>query len=101
MSSAPASTPQPPAGGPPTAPPAKGGGGKVILWILGIFASIVVLVIVVVIVGFLFVAHKVKQAASNPVMTAAKFMVAANPDLETVSSDDNTIVVHDRKTGKN
>jgi len=48
----------------------------------------------------MFVAHKVKQAASNPVMAAAKFMVAANPDLETVSSDDNSIVVKDRKSGK-
>lgn len=101
MSSAPSTTPQPPGGGPPAAPPAKGGGGKALLWILGGCATIVVLGILVV-AGFSFyVVHKVKQAANNPVLTAAKFMVAANPDLETVSSDDNTIVVHDRKTGKN
>jgi hypothetical protein len=102
MSSAPSTAPQPPGGGPPGAPPAKSGGGaKVILWVLGIFATIVVLFIVAFgIIGF-YVAHKIKQAASNPVMAAARLMVAANPDLETVSSDDSTIVVHDRKTGKN
>jgi hypothetical protein len=101
MSSAPSTTPQPPGGSPP-APPAKtGGGAKVLLWVLGIFAGVVVLFIIAFgIIGF-YVAHKINQAAKNPVMAAAKIMVAANPDLETVSSDDSTIVVHDRKTGKN
>jgi len=100
MSSTPSVSPQPPAGGPPAAPPAKSGAGKIILWIVGIFFGLFILgVIAVTALGF-FVAHKVKQAASNPVMTAAKFMVAANPDLETVTSDDNSITVKDRKTGK-
>jgi hypothetical protein len=106
--SSPTTTPQPPAGGPPAAP-TKGGGGKVFLWILGGCATIVVLGIVVFAgLGF-FVYHKAKQAGldpellkKNPVLAAAKFSVAANPDLETVSSDDSTgtIVVHDKKTGK-
>jgi hypothetical protein len=99
MSSTPSASPQPPAGGPPAAP-AKGSGGKVLLWILGGCATIVVLgVLAFAAIGF-FVAHKVKEATKNPVMAAAKFMVAANPDLQTVSSDENTIVVRDRKTGK-
>jgi hypothetical protein len=72
-----------------------------LLWIFGGCATIVVLGVLIVAGVFFFVVHKVKQAADNPVLTAAKFMVAANPDLETVSSNDTTIVVHDRKTGKN
>ncbi len=102
MSSTPSVSPQPPAGGPPAAPPAKSGIGKVILWIVGIFAGLFVLVIIgVVVVGF-FVAREVKQATANPVFAAAKYMVAANPDLETVSSDasSGTLVVRDKKTGK-
>jgi hypothetical protein len=108
MSSAPSTTPQPPPGGPPAAPPTKGG-GKVFLWILGGCASIVVLgVLVFVGLGF-FVYHKAKQIGldpdlmqKNPVLAVAKLTVAANPDLETVSSDDSsgTIVVHDKKTGR-
>jgi hypothetical protein len=98
MSSTPA--PQPAPGGPPATPPPTAGGSKVFLWILGGCATIVVLGILVFVgLGF-FAVHKFKQAVNNPVMTAAKFMVAANPDLETVSSDDSTIVVRDRKTGK-
>jgi hypothetical protein len=99
MSTAPASSPQPPAGGPPAK---SGGGAKIILWILGIFVGFMVFIIVAfAAIGF-YAAHKIKQAASNPVYTAAKFMVAANPDLETVSSDDSsgTITVRDRKSGK-
>ncbi|HEY6306077.1 MAG TPA: hypothetical protein VI488_06400 [Candidatus Angelobacter sp.] len=108
MSSAPSTTPQPPAGGPPAAPPTKGG-GKVFLWILGGCASIVVLGILVFVgLGF-FVYHKAKQIGldpelmqKNPVLAVAKLTVAANPDLETVTSDDSTgtIVVHDKKTGR-
>jgi archaellum component FlaG (FlaF/FlaG flagellin family) len=109
MSSAPSTTPQPPAGGPP-APPAKtGSGAKIFLWIFGIFAAFVLFIIVLVVAGGLFVMHKAKQAGldpelvkKNPVLAAAKFSVAANPDLETVSSNDSTgtIVVHDKKTGR-
>jgi hypothetical protein len=110
MSTAPSTTPQPPAGGSPPAPPAQGGAGKVILWILGIFAAFVVLIVVLVVAGGLFVMHKAKQAGldpdlmkKNPVLAVAKLTVAANPDQELVSSDDSsgTLVVHDKKTGKN
>lgn len=100
MSTAPTANPQPP-GGPP-AGPKSGGGAKVILWILGIFAGFMVFLIVAfAVIGF-YVAHKVKQVANNPVYAAAKFAVATNPDLETVSSDDSagTITIRDRKTGK-
>jgi hypothetical protein len=101
MSSAPASSPQPPIGGTPV-PPKTGGGAKVLLWILGVFAGFMVLIIVAfAAIGF-YAAHKIKEVASNPVYAAAKFAVAANPDLETVSTDDSrgTISIRDRKTGK-
>jgi hypothetical protein len=101
MSTAPTMSPQPPSGGTPL-PPKTGGGAKVVLWILGIFAGFMVLMIVAfAAIGF-YAAHKIKQAASNPVYAAAKFAVAANPDLETVSSDDSggTITIRDRRTGK-
>ncbi len=109
MSSTSSTPPQPPAGGPPATPAKTGGGGKVFLWILGGCATIVVLIVLVFVgIGF-FAVHKIKQAGfdpelmkKNPVLAAAKIMVATNPDLETVSSDDSsgTIVVHDKKTGK-
>lgn len=100
MSTAPSASPQPPSGGPPAAP--KSGSNKVILWIVGIFAGFLFLIMAsCAALGFYF-AHKAKQFASNPVYSATKFAVAANPDLETVSSNDSagTITVRDRKTGK-
>lgn len=102
MSSAPSMNPQPPSGGPPAAQPKTGSGLKVFLWILGIFMGFVVLIVVVSTAIVFYGVHKMKQAAANPVYAAAKFAVAANPDLETVSSDDaaGSITVHDRKTGK-
>jgi hypothetical protein len=41
-------------------------------------------------------------ARRNPTLAAAKLMVATNPDVELVSSDDarNTLVIRDKKTGK-
>jgi hypothetical protein len=101
MSTTPSASPQPSPGAAAPAPAKSGSGGKVFLWILGGCLTIVVLGVVVFAAFSYFVVHKIKQAANNPVLTAAKFMVAANPDLETVSSDENTIVVRDRKTGKN
>lgn len=99
MSTTPSASPTP-SGGAAPAPAKTGSGGKVFLWIFGGCATLVVLGILVFVGISFFVVHKVKQAVNNPVMTAAKFMVAANPDLETVSSDDSTIVVRDRKSGK-
>ncbi len=107
MSTTPSASPQP--GGAAPAPAKTGSGGKVLLWIFGGCATLVVLGILVFVgIGF-FAVHKMKQAGldpdlmkKNPVLAVAKFTVAANPDLETVSSDDSsgTIVVRDKKTGK-
>lgn len=107
MSTTPSASPQPTPGAPAPAPAKSGSGGKVLLWIFGGCLAVVVLGIIAFAAVSFFVVHKVKQvselAQKNPVLAAAKIMVAANPDLETVSSDDDTgtIVVHDRKTGKN
>jgi uncharacterized protein RhaS with RHS repeats len=101
MSSAPSVNPQPASAGPPAAPK-KGSGLKIFLWILGIFVGLAIVGIIGVTLLLSYFVHKVKQAADNPVYAAAKFAVAANPDLETVSSDDSTgsITVRERKTGK-
>ena len=53
-----------------------------------------------------YLAHKAKQAAhileKNPGYAVARMIVAANPDVELVSTDEDkgTITVRDKKTGK-
>jgi hypothetical protein len=68
-----------------------GGCGTVLL--IGVVAAAVI--------GYL-AARKVQQVANNPAMATAKMMVAMNPDLETVSTDEakGTITIKDRTTGK-
>ncbi|HEY6271193.1 MAG TPA: hypothetical protein VIX19_04260 [Terriglobales bacterium] len=109
MSTTPSASPQPSPGGPAAAPATTGSGGKVFLWILGGCLGIMAIGILIFAgLGFFFV-HKAKQMGldpdmmqKNPVLAVAKISVAANPDLETVSSNDSagTIVVHNKKTGK-
>jgi hypothetical protein len=89
--------------------PQKSSGAKLIIWILGIIAGLLVLAFgSCAVVGF-YAMHKVKQAGfdsnlmkKNPGLATAKMAVAMNPDVEVVSSDDNsgTISVRDKKTGK-
>jgi hypothetical protein len=57
---------------------------------------------VVTIAGGLFVAKKAAEMASNPGLAAVKLMVAANPDVEIVSSDEakGTVTIREKKTGK-
>lgn len=100
-------SPQMPGGMPP-APP-KSSGAKVILWIVGVFAALVIFVIVALAgLGFFFM-HKAKQAGldpelirKNPGLAAAKMVVMNNPQLQVVSSNDNTgtMVVREKKSGK-
>jgi hypothetical protein len=92
----------------PLPPPAKKGTSPWV-WILGGLALILVLgVISVVGMGF-FIAKKAKDAGidsslaqTNPVLAAAKMMVALNPEVEVVKSDDSagTITIREKKTGK-
>ncbi len=104
MSSTPSVNPA--AGGPGGVPPKK---SNTLLLILGIFGGLA-LIVVLAVVGFgFFVMHKAKQAGfdsalmkKNPGLASAKLVVAMNPDLEIVSSDDDSgsIVVHSKKDGK-
>jgi hypothetical protein len=80
-----------------------------VVWILGGCAVLVFLAVAAVTVGGLFIAHKVKQAGMDPELmqrhpelAVVKMMVAANPDAELVSVDENRgiITVRDKKTGK-
>jgi hypothetical protein len=103
--------PNPPvSGGVPPAPvPQKGSGSKLLFWILGIVLGLMLIGFgSCAVIGF-YAMHKVKQAGfdsdlmkKNPAFATAKMAVTMSPDVEIVSSDDNsgTIVVRDKKTGK-
>jgi hypothetical protein len=71
--------------------------------------SITIIGVIVVVLGGYFVWNKAKQAGldpelmqKKPALAAAKMMVAANPDIELVSVDDEKglITVRDKKTGE-
>lgn len=86
----------------PSAPAPKKKGLPVIAWVgIGCGALLVIAVAVVMVGGF-FVARTVGKAAKNPEMAAAKLMMAANPDLELVSSDEaaGTVTIRNKKTGE-
>jgi hypothetical protein len=101
---------QPPMAPPPTQPapqaPAQKKGTSALVWILAGCGGLIV------IIGLIFAGvtywgyHKVKAyaevAKKNPALAAAKLMVAANPNVEIVSEDDNagTITIRDKKTGE-
>jgi hypothetical protein len=75
---------------------------NVIVWIIVGLLGLVMVAGVVVVAGGLFVAKKFHDAASNPALTAAKVMAAANPDVEILSIDDSkgTVTFKDKKSGK-
>ncbi len=98
---------QPPMAAPP--PPVKKKMGA-LGWVLMGCGGILVIGLIACIGLYFFVVHKAKEAGidpdllrSNPGLAAAKMVVAANPDLELISEDDNRgiIRVHDRKQNKN
>jgi len=124
MSSMPPSGPGTPGGNfPPPAPPYQGGpyqggypagaapqpgmpqprkGLGPLAWILIILGSLFLLFVIGISAVVLFVGHKIHQAAKNPAIAIAKLAVAANPDAEIVSEDDDrgTLTIRDHKTGK-
>lgn len=73
-----------------------------LIWILGAVLGLIFLLGTAVIIGGYFIAKKVGDVASNPGMAAARLMVAANPDLDLVSTDDakGTVTVREKTTGK-
>jgi hypothetical protein len=73
-----------------------------VVWIIVGILGLVMVAGVVIIAGGLFVAKRVSDAASNPALTTAKIMAAANPDLQIISSDDRngTVTFKDKKSGR-
>jgi hypothetical protein len=103
------STPVPPSfpQSQPPLPPAKK--PNILIWILGGIVVLMLGVTVMCGLGGYFLMRKAKQAGfdssllkSNPAYAAAKMAVTMNPDLESVTSDDDsgTITVREKKTGK-
>lgn len=87
-------------------PPKK---SNTMVWVLGGLGGCLTLVIICVLGVYFFVAHKAKQAGidtdlikKNPALALAKIGVAANPNVEMVSTDEDRkeITVRDRKSGK-
>lgn len=98
----PYSTPPPP----PGAPPAKKKGLPVLAWVaIGCVGLLIVTGIVITAAGY-WAVGKVKDQVGdfekNPEMAAAKLIVAANPELELISSDDEaqTLTVRNKKSGE-
>jgi hypothetical protein len=73
-----------------------------VVWIIVGLLGLVMVAGIVVIAGGLFVAKKVRDAAGNPALTAARVMAAANPDVEILSSDDSkgTVTFKDKNSGR-
>ncbi len=90
----------------PTAPAPQKKGISPLIWILGGCGGLLVIVAIVVAVAGYWGVHKLKgyaeSAKKNPAVFAAKLAVAANPDLEVVSSDDEsgTVTIRNKKTGE-
>jgi len=96
---------------PPMPPPAGMPAPKKVspvVWILGGCLVLVVLAVGAVMLGGLFIFHKVTAGLDpevlkrHPELAAVKLMVAANPDAELVSIDEDRgiVTVRDKKNGK-
>ena len=104
-------TGQPGQGFPPqqsfTPPPQKK--SNALMYVLIGCGTMLIIGVIVVFLGGYFVWNKAKQAGldpelmqKKPALAAAKLMIAANPDIELVSVDDEKglITVRDKKTGE-
>jgi hypothetical protein len=113
MTDGPSHTPPPPPPQQPTPPPAgdptytPGGAPKkkglpALAWV-GIGCGVIALIVLIVLAaGTCWGVSKVKEFGENPEMNTAKLIVAANPELELVESDDEagTLTVRNTKTGE-
>lgn len=90
-------------------PPPPQKKSNVLMWVLVGCGTFLIIGIIAVFLGGYFVWNKAKQAGldpelmqKKPALAVAKMMVAANPDIELVSVDDDkgTITVRDKKTGE-
>jgi hypothetical protein len=80
------------------------------VWVIAGCGTFVIIGVIAVFLGGYFIWNKAKEAGldpelmqKRPALAVAKMMVAANPDIELVSVDDEKglITVKDKKTGKN
>ncbi len=90
-------------------PPPPQKKSNALVWVLVGCGTIIIIGIIAVFLGGYFVWSKAKQAGldpellqNKPALAVAKMMVATNPDVELVSSDDSrgVLVIRDKKTGK-
>jgi len=90
-------------------PPPPQKKSNVLTWVLVGCGTFVILGVIAVFFGGYFLVNKAKQAGidpalieKKPALAVAKMMVAANPDVELVSTDDEKglITVRDKKSGK-
>jgi hypothetical protein len=73
-----------------------------IVWILAAVVGLFLLIGIAVVAGGLFLAKKASDMAANPGLATMKLMIAANPEIELVSSDEDkgTVTIREKKTGK-
>ncbi|MBP7146059.1 MAG: hypothetical protein KBD01_00830 [Acidobacteria bacterium] len=85
----------------PPVPPA-GSKNKTLLYVLLGLAVVAVLALALVFAAGFFLVRTVSKAAANPALTAAKVLVAANPSLEIVSSDESagTVTIRNKENGE-
>lgn len=90
-------------------PPPPQKKSNVVMWVVAGCGTFVVLGVIIVFLGGYFVWNKAKQAGldpdlleKKPALALAKMMVAANPDVELVSVDEDkdVITIKDKKTGE-
>jgi len=90
-------------------PPPPQKKSNVLMWVVVGCGTFLVIGVIAVFLGGYFVWNKAKQAGldpdliqKKPALAVAKMMVAANPDIELVSVDDEKglITVKDKKTGE-
>ncbi len=94
--------PPPPAPAPPGPPAAKK--SNVWMWLLAGCGAVLVLGVATCVGIGWYAQRKVKSMAAdfekNPAKSAAELAVRLNPDIDLVSSTDDTITVRDKKTGE-
>ncbi len=94
-------TVQSPPAAPPPAAPKKGLGP--LGWVaIGCGVIILICGVIFIAAGYLFKTRVVDPFKKNPSLTAAKMVIAANPDLDLVKEDDETgtLTIHNKKTNE-
>jgi len=98
----PPASPGPPVQPPPAVTPATPAKTSPLVWVLAGCGGLIVIVALI----FGVIAYKARQfvhsAQKNPAYATARLLVAANPDLEILSTDEDrgTMTVHNKKTNE-